>query len=743
MTALTKVLMSVLRLALPTPLRRLFDYLPPAGTELSALQPGIRVRVPFGRQRELIGLLIEVSDHSDVPENKLKPALEILDSTPPLPDHLFELARWAASYYHHPIGDALQQALPVMLRKGAPCEYAHATLWRASAEASLEQLKANAHKQRTTLELLLVHPQGISTDALRAEGGETAQLKKLQEKGLAESFEFIPDSHRPHLPEQLLREPVLGLNDEQQTAVDAVTGCEGFQPFLLEGITGSGKTEVYLQIIEAVLKSGRQALVLVPEIGLTPQTVSRFKARFNLPVVVLHSNMTDRQRLDAWLKARDGIAPIVIGTRSALFTALKHPGVLIIDEEHDASFKQQDGLRYSARDMAIARAHREQIPVVLGTATPSLETLHNARQGRYQHLQMTRRAGNARPPRFELLDIRQAALTDGLSTALIRQIADTLKAGNQALVFLNRRGFSPSLHCEACGAIADCRRCDAHMTLHMKPPHLHCHHCDSQRPIPRQCPECGSYDLKPVGSGTERSEQALERLFPDVPVLRVDRDSTARKDALENIMKQVHSGEPCVLIGTQMLAKGHHFPDVTLVAILNADGGLFSADFRGMERTAQLIVQVAGRAGRAEKPGNVVMQTMHADHPAINQLIENGYSAFARDELEVRRLTQLPPFQYLALLKAEASKQGRAEAFLRAVREYMEQNRMLAGGCGFVGPFPSTMEKKAGVFRAQLQLQAPSRAGLHQSLEALVNFLEALPDARKVRWILDVDPLEV
>jgi len=734
--------MSVLRLALPTPLHRLFDYLPPAGTDLQALQPGIRVRVPFGR-REMIGLLIEVSAESDVPANKLKPALEILDQTPPLPDHLFELARWAASYYHHPVGDALQLALPVMLRKGAPCSYQHATLWRASTDASLDELKANAHKQRETLSILLDHPQGISTDALRAEGGETGQLKKLEAKALAESFEFIPASHRPRRPEQLLKEPVLSLNDQQQTAVEAVTQCDGFQPFLIEGITGSGKTEVYLQIIESVLRAGKQALVLVPEIGLTPQTVARFKARFNLPVEVLHSNMTDRQRLDAWLKARDGAAPIVIGTRSALFTALKEPGVLIIDEEHDASFKQQEGLRYSARDLAIARAHREKIPVVLGTATPSLETLHNARQGRYQHLKLTKRAGNAKPPLFELMDIRQAALTDGLCTALLRQIADTLKAGNQVLVFLNRRGYAPSLHCESCGAIADCRRCDAHMTLHMKPPHLHCHHCDSQRPIPRECPECGSHELKPVGSGTERSEQALERLFPDVPVLRVDRDSTARKDALENIMKQVHSGEPCILVGTQMLAKGHHFPDVTLVAILNADGGLFSADFRGMERTAQLIIQVAGRAGRAEKPGKVVMQTMHADHPAINQLIENGYSAFANDELEVRRQIQLPPFQHLALLKAEASKQGRAEAFLRAVREYMEQNRMLAGSSRCVGPFPSTMEKRAGVFRAQLQLQANSRAELHHSLGALVPFLENLPDARKVRWILDVDPLEV
>jgi len=734
--------MSVLRLAIPTPVRRLFDYLPPANTDLTALRPGVRVRVTFGK-RELIGLLLEISEQSDVPTAKLKPALEILDQTPPLPDHLFKLARWAAGYYHHPLGDALHQALPVMLRKGGACSYAHATLWRASEEADVEALSSRAKKQRETLSILIEHPQGISTDALRAEGGETAQLKKLAEKGLAESFEFIPESHKPHEVSPLLREPVLNLNSQQQAAVDAVTQCNGFQPFLLEGITGSGKTEVYLQIIEAVLKAGKQALILVPEIGLTPQTVSRFKARFNLPVVALHSNMNDRQRLDAWLKARDGVAPIVIGTRSALFTPMKQPGVLIIDEEHDASFKQQDGFRYSARDLAIARAHREQIPVLLGTATPSLETLWNARQGRYQLLKLTQRAGKAIPPRFELLDIRQQPLNDGLSTALIRQISDTLGRGDQVLVFLNRRGYAPSLSCQQCGAIADCRRCDAHMTLHLKPPHLHCHHCDSQRPIPTQCASCGSPKLKPVGSGTERSEYLLEQMFPQYPVLRVDRDSTARKDALEKIMQQVHTGDPCILIGTQMLAKGHHFPDVTLVAILNADGGLFSADFRGMERTAQLIIQVAGRAGRAQKPGHVIMQTMHADHPAINRLVEDGYSAFAGDELEMRRHGQLPPFQHLALLKAEASKQGRAEAFLRAVREQLEHQGLLAPQTHCIGPFPSTMEKKAGVFRAQLQLQSTQRADLHQSLSQLCQFLEQQPEARKVRWILDVDPLEM
>lgn len=735
--------MSVLRLALPTPVRRLFDYLPPAdtGTDVAQLTAGVRVQVPFGN-RQLIGLLIEVVAESDIAPSKLKPAIAVLDNAAPLPKHLFDLARWAANYYQHPHGDALQQALPVLLRKGEPCQYQQELYWFAASDADAERLSAQARKQREVLQLLLDQPQGIHADELRTAGGNSQVLKALQEKELIESRYKQP---QPWYQGQsdVLKETPLSLNPQQQTAVDSVAHSDGFSCSLIEGITGSGKTEVYLQIIESILTAGKQALVLVPEIGLTPQTVTRFKQRFDVPIVVLHSNMTDKQRLQAWLEARDGIAAVIIGTRSALFTPLMHPGVIIIDEEHDASFKQQEGFRYSARDLAIARANWEKIPVVLGTATPALESLWNAKQGRYQHLRLTQRAGNAKPPHFELLDIRQQPLTDGLSTKLIRRIAETLEQGNQVLVFVNRRGFAPTLSCQHCGAIEDCRRCDAHMTLHMKPPHLHCHHCDSQRPVPRQCSSCGSTELKPVGSGTERSEHLLEKLFPETPVIRVDRDSTSRKDSLAKIMQQVHTGEPCILVGTQMLAKGHHFSDVTLVAILNADGGLFSADFRGMERTAQLIVQVAGRAGRAEKPGQVLMQTMHADHPAIGQLVENGYHAFANDEILSRQQVGLPPFSHLALLKAEANKQGRAEALLRAVREQLEHQGLMPANVRAIGPFPSTMERKAGVYRAQLQFQSPQRAALQPFLAQLCQFLEQQPEARKVRWIIDVDPIDM
>lgn len=390
----------------------------------------------------------------------------------------------------------------------------------------------------------------------------------------------------------------------------------------------------------------------------------------------------------------------------------------------------------------MARANREGVPIILGSATPALESLHNATLGRYRLLQLNQRAGKARPPRFELLDIRQQPLEAGLSQPLMQRMREHLDRGTQVLLFLNRRGFSPSLICDQCGTVVDCTRCDAHMTLHRTPPHLHCHHCDRQTPIPRACAQCGSTRLKPLGIGTERAEDALAHHFPDVPVLRVDRDSTARKQSLEKIMAQVHSGEPCILLGTQMLAKGHHFPRVTLVAILDADAGLFSADFRGMEKTAQLILQVAGRAGRADHPGEVVLQTLHADHPMLQTLLRNDYLSFALQELTQRRNAGLPPFAHHALLRGEATRQGWAEQFLRQLAANTLEQFPLPSGVQLIGPFPSPMEKRGGLFRAQLLITAQARGPLHALLDALIGQAQQHPQGRRVRWTLDVDPVD-
>ncbi|WP_421867621.1 primosomal protein N' [Motiliproteus sp.] len=726
----------LLRVALPSPLRRYFDYLPPETA--ASIGPGQRVRVPFGR-RQLVGVVVDRVDQSDVPENKLRAALECLDEQSVLPLPLLELALWSASYYHYPPGEVLATFLPVLLRQGEAAEFRSEHCWVVNDGVEPDQLK-NAPRQQALFELLMQHPHGLADEALRAQQFSSALVRALHDRG------FISRQERPmeplHRPEgDPLQQSPLPLNEQQQQVLDQLNeNPTGFSCNLLQGVTGSGKTEVYLQLIEAQLRQGRQSLVLVPEIGLTPQTVSRFRARFRVPVVALHSGLNDRERLDAWLQAGRGMAGIVIGTRSAVLTPLARLGMIVIDEEHDGSFKQQEGFRYSARDLAVMRAQREQIPVLLGSATPSLESLHNAIEGRYRWLKLSQRAGGARAPSFELLDICHQPLDEGLSEPLIQRIGQHLARNEQVLVFLNRRGFAPSLMCHDCGWVADCPQCDARLTLHRSPARLHCHHCDLQLPLTGRCGDCNSTDLNAQGAGTERTEATLQRLFENYPVLRVDRDSTQRKHALQKILEQVNEGGPCILVGTQMLAKGHHFPKVTLVAILDADGGLFSADFRGMEKTAQLVLQVAGRAGRAEHPGHVIMQTHHAEHPRLRSLIEQDYTEFARQELSDRRLAKLPPYRYLVLLRAEAVAQGRAEIFLQWVRELIEQHDW--PGVSWLGPLPSPMEKRAGRYRAQLLIEADQRKPLHPLLSWLSRTLEEWPQARKVRWSLDVDPID-
>jgi len=531
------------------------------------------------------------------------------------------------------------------------------------------------------------------------------------------------------------------LNAEQQAALDALQASLGtFGVSLLDGVTGSGKTEVYLGLIDAVLARGEQALVLVPEIGLTPQLLARFRARFAVPIAVLHSGLSDRERLDAWLAAREGEACIVIGTRSAVFTPLARPGVIILDEEHDASFKQQEGFRYSARDVAVKRGQLEGIPVLLGSATPSLETLHNARQGRYAHHRLSERAGIAEPPQVAVLDVRAQPMNHGLSMALVNAVRRHLEADGQVLLFLNRRGYAPTLLCHECGWVATCRRCDAHMTLFAGQRRLRCHHCGAERPADPACPACGSEALRPLGAGTERLEEALQGLFPDTGIARIDRDTTRRKGAMQAMLDEVHAGRARILVGTQMLAKGHHFPEVTLVGLIDIDQGLFSADFRATERMAQLITQVAGRAGRAERPGQVLIQTHHPEHPLLQRLLAEGYAAFAQAALEERRQANLPPYSYLALLRAEAADPSLPLAFLQHARE-------LAEGLGArgvqLGPIPAPMERRAGRVRAQLLLQAAQRGALHRLLAPWLLQLEGDKLGRKVRWSLDVDPQEM
>lgn len=741
MTVITPI--TLLEIALPVPLRRHFDYLPPidwTAEQIVALTPGVLIRVPFGRQ-ELIGVLLRIRTSSDQPKHKLRPALAISDTQPVLDQELLDLCIWAADYYQCAAGEALQTALPVLLRQGEPAQLRGEAVFTLTTEgkglpegglkrapkqaALLAVLQRQPHITRAQLDQLEI-PRSIATT--------------LIDKGLVQIITLAPSTLSSS--SELLREASLMLSDEQQQAFDQID-YSVFKTYLLDGATGSGKTEIYLQAIEETLKRGKQALVLVPEIGLTPQTLQRFQRRFNLPIVALHSGLNDRERLDAWLQARAGIARIIIGTRSALFTPLKEPGIIIIDEEHDGSFKQQDGFRYSARDLAAMRAHRLGIPLILGSATPSLETLHNAQQKRYQHLHLRARAGNAKPPEIQLLDIRGEILHEGLAQASIDAIGDTLRKGNQALVFLNRRGYAPALECHDCGWLANCNHCDARMTVHQTPRHLHCHHCDNQRALPRRCPSCNSTKIQPLGQGTERSELVLQELFPDHKVIRVDRDSTRNKNSMQKLLADVHTGEPCILVGTQMLAKGHHFEDVTLVVIIDADAGLFSTDFRGPERMGQLLLQVAGRAGRAEKPGRVILQSHHTDHPLVQTLVHRGYHALAELILQERQITQLPPFRQLALLRAESKQAQFAVAFLQQARQIAETLQPPSPLLNYLGPLPAMMEKRGDRFRYQLQISAAQRKPLQYLLRQLALQLEASPLASKVRWSLDVDPQEM
>lgn len=723
----------ILRIALALPLDRLFDYLPLTGTE----QIGARVQVRFG-PRLMIGLIAEIADESQLELKRLKPITALLDQEPLVDAELLELGRWAASYYQYPIGDALLHLVPNLARKEERPEPTPTPYFRLTPAADIEQLGKRAVKQRALFHYLEAKG-GQDSSALREAGYEKRIVDALVDAGQVETYLITPDAAEVSVN---LAQPHLQLNEQQEAAVRAVHQTQDYQCFLLAGVTGSGKTEVYLQAIEPFLKAGKQALILVPEIGLTPQLVARFRARYNVPLVSMHSGLSDRARFEAWEQARSGHARIIIGTRSSIFVPMKHPGLVVIDEEHDSSFKQQEGFRYHARDLAMVRSQRLGIPVVLGSATPALETLQNSLSGRYQQLLLTERAGQAKPPRFELIDTRNDSLEAGVSTEVLRQLSEHLRAGNQALVFINRRGFSPSLVCQNCGEAVHCTRCDAHMTLHRRPPRLHCHHCDRQTPIPRSCDHCHSMELRPFGSGTERIEDRLIELFPDFPVRRVDRDSTHSREAFDRLMEQVNSGEPQLLVGTQMLAKGHHFPDVTLVAILNADAGLVSADFRAMERTAQLLLQVAGRAGRAQKPGTVLIQTQHPQHPVLATLLEHGYLAYARQELQSRRVLNLPPFSFQAIVRAEAQRQGWAEAYLMRLRQLLEQAGADQAGLLLAGPFPANMEKRAGVFRAQLVLTAGRRAALQYLLKQAREWIEQDPEAPRVRLSIDVDPVD-
>ena len=726
-----------LQIAIATGLRQEFTYLAPDPSK-SSHQPkiGLRVRVSFGRS-ERVGLIVGIKQTTDLDLSKLKPIIELLDDTPLLSPELWQLGLWAADYYQYPLGDALMHLLPAKLRQPLPNQLIQFNWKIATVEAEFGRAK----KQQALWQQVNTLAPEFNLSQLQNMGIKPSQLKPFLDKlWLTTSY---PKSQEVTLK---LAQKALDLNLEQVQIVEHLARVKGtFSCNLLNGVTGSGKTEVYLHAIAHQLQAGKRTLLLVPEIGLTPQLLQRLQARFDNRVLALHSGLTEHQRLNAWQQAGLGQADIVIGTRSALFTPIPNLGLIIIDEEHDQAYKQQEGFRYHGRDLAIKRAADANIPIVLGSATPSLESLANVTRGRFTQWLLTQRAGSANSQSYQVIDLRNQPQQAGISEQLQGMIQIQLDLDHQVLLMLNRRGFAPSLQCQTCGATAQCPACDANMTLHRRPPRLHCHHCEHQQPVHLHCPQCQSHQLKPLGQGTERTEEQLNSLFPDTPVHRIDRDTTRKKGSLENMLEQVHSGAPCLLVGTQMLAKGHHFPNVTLAAILDADASLFSSDFRGPEKLAQLLVQTAGRAGRDQIPGTAVIQTYQADHPTIEILVTQGYNAFAAQELTRRQQSGLPPAGHMALFHAQAKDATQAFALLNWLSQQI-QNPVLAPltkALLMFGPMPAFMARKANYYRAQLQLQHPNRSQLQQLLQQLCNLLDQHPAARKIRWSLDIDPQEL
>ena len=728
--------MNIVRVALAVPLPRFFDYLYPP--DLMPIVGG-RVLVPFGSQKR-VGIVVDLPASSDVAKEKLKPIIDVLDAESLFNSTTWDWLAWSANYYRAALGDVLFQALPVKLRNGESAVKNDRTFWRITdlGKQALEsgELK-RAKKQIEALNLLL-------TQDLEKGNNEISSAIWSALKGKDYVEEIIVPTEQKSWQQALGDNPLanldnrLTLNKQQALAFSQLLFQEGFNVWLLEGVTGSGKTEIYLQYIEEVLKKGKQVLVLVPEIGLTPQTVRRFQARFNVEIDVLHSNLNDTQRLNVWERARTGQSAIVIGTRSALFTQFSDLGLIILDEEHDGSFKQQDGWRYHARDLGIVLAQKLNIPILLGSATPSLESVNNVQNGKYHHLVLSKRAGNATALRQFVIDLKHQRIQNGLSEPLLQRMQEHLEKGNQVLLFLNRRGFAPVLLCHECGWIDECHHCEKPYTYHQHQRVLRCHHCGAQKTVPMQCGHCGSTHLVTTGLGTEQLEETLKARFPQYNIARIDRDSTARKGKLEGYLDDIQQGKSQILIGTQMLAKGHHFPNVTLVALVNVDNALFSLDFRAEERLAQLYVQVAGRSGRAEKQGEVVLQTHYPDHPLLTTLLEKGYQAFAEETLKLRHNMGLPPFSFQALFKAQCRHSEEAENALSQLASFFYEQKI--EGLQVLGPIPAPFSKKAGQYRWQLLLQHASRKQLQA---ALSRYSPELIKSSQVRLILDVDPLDL
>ena len=720
-------------IALDTPLRQTFDYLIPQDVTLAK---GARVVVTFG-SRSMVAYVLSVKEHSEINPQKIKPLDRLIDDAF-IPEELIDFCHWVADYYLHPIGEVLTAAIPPFFRNDnrIPPElfWVHTTEGKGLPFDALKR----SPKQQALHQLLLTH-EACSNDNLKQAGISTTIAKAMMGKGL-----ITQNAQKPQTTNssgKILKQAPLEFNAEQSAAYSKIR-YHHFGCYLLHGETGSGKTELYLQLTEKVLRQGKQVLILVPEIGLTPQTVRRFQARFEDDVVELNSTVAELQRAKNWMAIRNN-AKIIIGTRLAAFAPLKDLGLIIVDEEHDNSYKQQEGLRYSARDCAIYRAKLNAVPIILGSATPSLESLHNAQLRRYRYLRLENRAGQALKPSIQKIDLRHEQTDSGLANTSLLAIKETLSRGEQALIFLNRKGYASAIVCEECGWYSLCRHCSSSMVLHTRPLKLICHHCGHKQLPPQKCPNCGNTSLSTRGMGTEKLELELAKHFPTTDIVRFDRSSTQSKSAMRDALTTVQSERACIIIGTQMLAKGHHFPKLSLVVIVDGDQGLTSPSYKAMEQLGQLFTQVSGRAGREKNlPGKVLLQTYMPEHPSINTLITEGYKSFAKMELDKRQTAELPPFWFNAMFRAESKRAENAYNLLEIVANNFDQMVNHPTALRRLGPLPAPIEKIQDRYRFQLEIKAHDRLDLRRTVAILRNQIEQTALSKRVRWSIDINPID-
>lgn len=722
---------TVYQVCIPNTNRDCFDYI----ADEFAPCIGARVWVPFRKQTRL-GVVISLKEAVQ-DSVLLKTISAVIDKEPLLDEKILTLCLWIASYYQSPLSEVLPLALPKKYRLGEVCQLPMSDFYQLALplDEAKKNIPARAHKQLKLIEFLSIQKEPVAQRDLIQKGFNHSQLGHLvatQVLSLSQKIIFPQRAEISHIPS-------LTLNSEQAVAVATIKEkLSHFQCFLLQGVTGSGKTEVYLQVIAEVLEQGKQVLVLVPEIGLTPQLVARFTARFKQPIAVIHSGLNESERQVAWQLAKENKVKVVIGTRASIFTPMPALGLIVVDEEHDPSLKQMEGVRYSARDTALMRANLANIPIILGSATPSLESIYNCKQQKYKLLRLTHKALSTTPLHYQLIDLRSQVVQHGLATPTLHVIQEHLKKKNQVLVFINRRGFAPVLLCHQCGWMVDCRACDSHLTLHKQIGQMICHHCGLTQKKPEYCSNCQGTELMPVGAGTQRIHEFLGLHFPHIEVMRIDRDAVRKKNSMDEHLDKIHSGEAQLIVGTQMLAKGHHFPRLSLVVVLDADAGLYNQDFRALEHLGQLLTQVSGRAGRADSAGHVLIQTHMPDHPLLNLLIQQGYDSFADFLLTMRQQAEMPPFYFLAVIRAQGKAATNVAKFLHAVKEQIKTHSIIV-----MGPAPAPMPRKANQYRMQLLIKSASRKALKYALTQLREWLTKNKLSNGIRWNVDVDPVDL